>query len=293
MSDMPGRYLVAVIAVVLQAASAAAQENAFAAFDIASEAVLNDPHDLTIGPSGLLYVADKFGNSIKVLDPDTLEILGSFGNGALIGVHDISFGLDGRAYIAVTGLSRVDVYEVDGVHGEYIESFNGTPRTEGAFAHPNGRLYVVAGGVGALVVIEGGNLIAAVRGLYGAHDVAGAPDGTVWVADNRSSRLVQFDAELNFLQILDGPEFGFVGPRYLAVDDFGRLIVADQDAHRLLLIDPSAPVGRRLKGVIGDGLPGIGPGKFDDPEGIEVFGNSYFVSDSDNNRIVKYTVVIN
>ena len=290
---MPVNAPFAIVAVALLAASAAAQDNAFAAFDIASEPVLNDPHDLTIGPSGLLYVADKFGDSIKVLDPDTLEILGSFGDGALFGVHDISFGPDGRAYIAVTGLSRVDVYEVDGVQGKYVESFSGMPRTEGAFAHPNGRLYVVAGGLGAMVVIEDGNPIAAVRGLNGAHDVAGAPDGSVWVADNRSRRLVQFDADLNFLQILQGPEFGFAGPRYLAVDDFGRLVVADQDAHRILLINPSAPVGSRLQGVIGDGIPGVGPGKFNDPEGIEIFGNSYFISDSDNNRIVKYTVVIN
>ena len=290
---MPVNAPFAIVAVALLAASATAQDNAFAAFDIASEPVLNDPHDLTIGPGGLLYVADKFGDSIKVLDPDTLEILGSFGDGALFGVHDISFGPDGRAYIAVTGLSRVDVYEVDGVQGKYVESFSGMPRTEGAFAHPNGRLYVVAGGLGAMVVIEDGNPIAAVRGLNGAHDVAGAPDGSVWVADNRSRRLVQFDADLNFLQILQGPEFGFAGPRYLAVDDFGRLVVADQDAHRILLIDPSAPVGSRLQGVIGDGIPGVGPGKFDDPEGIEIFGNSYFISDSDNNRIVKYTVVIN
>ena len=275
------------------AGSPSAQQTAFATFDVASEPLLDDPHDLTIGPSGLLYVADKFADKITVLDPDTLEIIGSFGDGALFGVHDISFGPDGRAYIAVTGLNRVDVYKVDGAQGVFIESFDGIPRTEGAYAHPNGRLYAMASGIGVLVAFENGEPTVATRGMNGAHDVAGALDGTIWVADNLSRRLVQFDQDLNFLQVLGGPEFGFIGPRYIAIDDFGRIVVADQDAHRALLIDPDAPEGSRLIGVIGDGLPGLGPGKFDDPEGVAVLGSSYFFSDSDNNRIVKYTVIIN
>lgn len=287
-------YLWTGIALALGAMPGAAQQpGAFAAFEIASEAVLDDPHDLAMGPDGLLYVADKFAGKITVLDPDTLEIVGSFGNGALFGVHDISFWPDGRAVIAVTGLNRVDVYEVHETEGVLIESYGGAARTEGAVAHSNGLIYVVAGGIGAVVAIENGEAKYVARGFFGAHDVEEAPDGTIWVADNASRRLVQLDAELNLLQILDDAEFGFVGPRYLDIDEFGRLVVADQDAHRILLIDPAAPVGSRLVGVIGDGSPGLGPGKFDDPEGIEIFGNSYFISDSDNNRIVKYSVVIN
>ena len=33
--------------------------------------------------------------------------------------------------------------------------------------------------------------------------------------------------------------------------------------------------------------------QFDDPEGVAVDGNRYFFSDSDNNRIVRYSVVLN
>ena len=42
--------------------------NPFASFDKASEPVLNDPHDLAMGPDGHLYIADKFGNQIVVMD---------------------------------------------------------------------------------------------------------------------------------------------------------------------------------------------------------------------------------
>ena len=53
------------------------------------------------------------------------------------------------------------------------------------------------------------------------------------------------------------------------------------------------PLTGDLLGTLGDGTPGIGPGKFDDPEGVAVRGNTYWFADSDNNRIVKYVVVTN
>jgi sugar lactone lactonase YvrE len=77
------------------------------------------------------------------------------------------------------------------------------------------------------------------------------------------------------------------------VTEFGHLVVADQDAHRIVLIDPDAPDGGSLLGVLGDGTPGMGPNRFDDPEGVAVDGNRFFFSDSDNNRIVRYSVVLN
>ena len=40
-------------------------------------------------------------------------------------------------------------------------------------------------------------------------------------------------------------------------------------------------------------MPGMGPGKFDHPEGVAVDGNLNFFRDSDNNRIERYSVVLN
>lgn len=277
--------------IFLLAGTALAQESTpFATFDKASEPVLNDPHDLEIGLDGRLYVADKFGDRLVVMDPDTLEIIEVIDDGRLPGIHDISIASDGRAVVAVTGASAVVRYQSMDEGLEFREVYNGFPRTEGALAHSNGRIYVMASGAGVLAAIENRELIASVGGHLGAHDVEEAPDGSIWLADNAARRLVRYSPELEQLQVLDDPKFGFVGPRYLDVDDFGRLIVADQDAHRILLIDP---VAETLLGVIGDGLPGIGPGKFDDPEGVVVDGNTYFFADSDNNRIVRYVVVMN
>ena len=74
------------------------------------------------------------------------------------------------------------------------------------------------------------------------------------------------------------------------VDPDGQLFVADQDAHRVLKIDP---LSEAVLGVIGTGLPGHGPNLLDDPEGVAIRGAEYFFANSDNNRIVKYVVALN
>ena len=269
------------------------QPGPFASFDLASEAVLADPHDLAIGPDGRLYVADKFGARIAVFDPDTLELIEMLGEGFLPGVHDISFGPDGSVAVAVTGTGAVAVYE--SVEALRFPPDIGVqaPRTEGALLHSNGDLYAMASGVGALVRFRDLEFVAGVEGHPGAHDVAEGPDGSIWLADNFARRLVRYSPDLEVIQILDSPKFGFIGPRYLDVTDFGHLVVADQDAHRILLIDPEGSNGGTLLGLLGDGRPGLGPNRFDDPEGVVVHGNQYFFSDSDNNRIVRYSVVLN
>ncbi len=263
----------------------------FATYHSASEPVLNDPHDLAFGPDGRLYVADKFGARIAILDPETLAFEGAFGEGLLPNVHDISFGPDGLAYVAVTGLNAVALFSLNAYGAKSEGMLAPFPRTEGALAHSNGRLYVMASGTGELVALEGETVISSAGGMQGAHDVEEAPDGSIWVADNFNRRLVRFSEELEQLQVLEGPRYGFVGARYLAVDDeYGHLVVVDQDAHRALLIDPNE---ERVIGVIGSGSPGLGPNLFDDPEGVAVREGTYFFSDSDNNRIVKYVVALN
>jgi len=262
----------------------------FASFDMASEPVLNDPHDLAFGPDGRLYVADKFNNRVTVMDPKTLTVVGTFGDGQLAGAHDISFGPDGTVYVAATGVDAVVSYGfLDGT-ASLDRALGPFPRTEGVLAHSNGMLYVMASGTGQLVAMQNDTPLNAVGGLFGAHDVAEALDGSIWVADNNAARLVQFSPDLKVLSILDDARYGFIGPRYMDFDDFGHIVVADQDAHRILKIDP---ISGDLLGVIGDGLPGLGPNKFDDPEGVAVRGNSYYFADSDNNRIVRYVVVTN
>ena len=289
------KVVLASIVLLIGLSNAFAQQTIgqFASFERASEPILMDPHDLEIGPDGHLYVADKFGARITVLNAETLELIEYKNTGQLPGVHDIDFDASGRAIIAVTGAGVALVFD------DYVNNSKAptlalpAPRTEGALAHSNGRFYVMASGTGNLLAYQGDQLVAAASGHPGAHDVAEAKDGSIWLADNFNRRLVRYSPDLERLQIINHAKFGFVGPRYLDIDDFGRLIVADQDAHRILMIDPTGEDGGTLIGVIGSGRPDVGPNVFDDPEGVEIHGNQFYFADSDNNRIVKYTVVTN
>jgi hypothetical protein len=116
----------------------------FATFDKASEAVLNDAHDLAFGPDGRLYVADKLGARIVVFDPETLEVLEVLGEGALPQVRDISFGPQGQAVVAVTGVSAVAVWADPSRIGSQPDLVLSAPSTEGVLAHSNGRIYAAA-----------------------------------------------------------------------------------------------------------------------------------------------------
>ena len=265
----------------------------FASFDLASEPILGDPHDLTIGPDNRLYVADKLNARIAVFDPETLEFIEELGAGLLPGVRDISFGPNGEVALAVSGASAVAVYDNIAALNEPPDIGVRASNTEGALYHSSGRIFAMASGVGALVAFDNLEPVDSVEGHLGAHDLAEALDGSIWVADNRLRRLVRYSQELELMQVIDVDKFYLAGPRYLDVTETGLLVVADQDAHRILLIDPEGPEGGTLLGVLGDGRPGIGPGKFDDPEGVAVSGNHYFISDSDNNRIVRYSVFLN
>ena len=137
----------------------------------------------------------------------------------------------------------------------------------------------MASGVGALVAFDNLEPVDCVVGHLGAHDVVEALDGSIWVAENRLRRVVRYLQELELMQAIDAEKFYIVGPQYLDVTETGFLVVADQDAHRILLIDPEGPEGGTLLAVLGDGRPGIGPGKFDDPEGVAMSGNRYFICD--------------
>lgn len=273
-------------------APAIAQDVApFAAYHSASKAELSDPHDLAFGPDGNLYVADKFANRVAILDPRSLEIIGSIGEGELAGAHDVSFAPDGRLYVSATGISAVVVYDLSGetpVRDAVLGPFS---RTEGVLAHSNGQLYVMASGSGELAAVQdNAKVVGVATGLFGAHDVAEAPDGTIWVADNNQRRLVQYTPELDKIRVMDDAKYGFVGPRYLDFDPSGMLVVADQDAHRVLKINP---ITGAILGIIGSGSPGLGPNLLDDPEGVAIRGSEYYFADSDNNRIVKYIVALN
>ncbi len=259
----------------------------FAAFDAASEPILGNPHDVKLGPDGMLYVSDVDRNRVAVLDPSSLKLVREVGADTLYSPHDVDFDAAGRLLVADTGRSRIAI--IDTATGEMVGALtDAISRPEGVVQHPNGRIYATGAGSGNIVAYENGALVAEAGGLSAPHDVEVDAAGDIWIADAANDRLVKVSPELETLAIIDDPALGLSGPRYLDVDAAGNLIVADKYSHRVLKL---TPVGE-LIGVLG-GAAGLGPNKFRTPEGVEIDGATYFLSDSGNDRVTRYRVLTN
>jgi DNA-binding beta-propeller fold protein YncE len=254
----------------------------------ASTTALENPHDLKLSPDGrYLFVSDVGNNRVAILDPETLELRGEFGADHQSGTHDVDFDAEGRVYVADTHNNRVLIYAMDGLEarrvGELGERIRGP---EGVLAHPNGRIYVGGAWSGNLVVYEDGRVVAELRGLSSPHDVELAGTGDVWLADAGNDRLLLLSPELEIKQELGGDKYDFDGVRYLDLTPGGMIIAADKNNHVVKFISAQGD----LILTLGDGKPGRGAGRFTTPEGVEIRGATLWLSDSGNDRIVKYQI---
>jgi DNA-binding beta-propeller fold protein YncE len=275
---------------VVGAASTIAQLHAFELnFEAGSERSFAQPHDIILSPDRrFLYVADNNNDRIVVLDPGSLELLGSFAEGEVSSPHDVVFQADGKLLVADTGNSRIAIYDVSGASGRLVGEIKGDfSRPEGVAVHPNGRLYVTGAGSGNIVALEKGEAVATAGGLSSPHDVVIAADSSIWVADSGNDRLLQMSEDLTILTWIKGTPYEFNGPRYLDFDNKGRLYVADKYAHKIKVLNTD----NRLIYTLGTDRAGLGPGRFDRPEGVVIHKQQVWFSDTYNNRIVRYRIM--
>ena len=252
----------------------------------ASTVRLSNPHDLKLSPDGrYLFVADVGNNRIAILDPESLELLAEFGSDHQSGTHDVDFDQRGRAYVADTHNNRVTIYDIDGTSATLVDELSERIRgPEGVLLHPNGRVYVAGAWSGNAVAYENGKVVAELTGLASPHDLELAADGNIWLADAGNSRLLLLSPDLEIKAELGRRPYGFNGVRYLDLTAEGIIIAADKNNHSVKFIGADGS----LLQVLGDGSSGRGPGRFTTPEGVEVRGSELWLSDSGNDRIVKY-----
>ncbi len=254
----------------------------------ASTVELNNPHDLKLSQDGkYLFVCDVGKNRIAVLNPNTLEFITEFGSDHQSGTHDIDFSADGRAYVADTHNNRVAIYDMDGATaqlvGELTERIRGP---EGVLVHRNGRIYVAGAWSNNVVAYKNGQVVAELRGLSSPHDLEETIGGDIWLADAGNDRMLLLSSELDIKGELSGKRYNFNGVRYQDVLSDGTLIVADKNNHQVKFIG----IDGRLLLVLGEKKRGKGRGKFTTPEGIEVKDSTLWISDSGNDRVVKYEI---
>ncbi len=256
----------------------------------ASTAALDNPHDLKLSPDGnYLFVADVDNDRVAILDPESLALVAEFGSDHQGGTHDVDFDARGRAYVADTHNNRVTIYDVDGPRarlvGELGERIRGP---EGVLAHPNGMIYVAGAWSGNVVAYRDGEIVAELGGLSSPHDLELAQDGDIWLAEAGASRILLLSPELEIRRELGRDKYGFNGVRYLDLTADGILIAADKYSHTIKFIGTDGS----LLHVLGDGKAGRGINRFTTPEGVELRANELWLSDSGNDRVVKYTLEI-
>ena len=155
-------------------------------------------------------------------------------------------------------------------------------------AHPNGRIYVAGAWSGNVVAYRDGKIVAELGGLSSPHDIELAANGDLWLADAGNSRLLLLSPELEIKRELGQREYDFNGVRYLDLTADGILIAADKYSHAVKFIGADGS----LLHVLGNGRAGKGENRFTTPEGVEVRGKELWLSDSGNDRIVKYRLEI-
>ena len=282
----PRLVILLALSVAWSIGSVAKAESVKFEFQAASADTYGVPHDIVLSPNGkFLYVADNEKDRIAVLDARSLKELGIFANDEVSAPHDVVFDAQGRLLVADTRNHRIAIYEVNGVSGKFEGSIQGRIRgPEGVGAHKDGRVFATGAYSNNLVVYRDGKVVGEIGGFSSPHDVEFDPEGGIWVADASNDRLVRLNDDLKVTKILSGNAYQFSGPRYLDFDSGGRMYVADKYTNRVKVIAPDG----KLIVVLGTASSGKGENVFDRPEGVEISGNDIWISDTYNNRIVRY-----
>jgi DNA-binding beta-propeller fold protein YncE len=168
---------------------------------------------------------------------------------------------------------------------------------------PDGRIYVADSGNHRIVVLSPVGEVLTSWGSFGDVNIGTGQAGTfnepwdlafdgvrgwIYVADTWNHRIQKFDLDGNPITMWGygayDPEstdpFGLWGPRGIAVDERGRVFVADTGNKRILVFTENGS----FLSQIGQG--GMDPGEFEEPVGLAVDGNGLlYVADTWNQRI--------
>ena len=253
----------------------------------ATDAALNWPMSVALDDEGNLYIADFSAHVVRRVGTNgiisTVAGTGTAGYGgdggsasdALLSGPSSVCVHGGRLYIADQFNSRVRVVDALGdIHtlagnGDFGYSGDGGPATEAALLYPT--------------------------------SVAVAPDGRVLIADRYNNRIRAVATNGVITTFAGTGEYGFGGdggaatnallnyPRGVAVDDLGRVFIADTENARLRMVATNGLIrtlaGTGNYGFSGDGGPALAA-MLDGPAGIDVDATrGILFADLNNQRI--------
>ena len=257
----------------------------------AAQASFNEPHGLVIGNGGQLYVADTRNHRVRKVDLKTGAITTIAGTGkpgysgdggpAIGAQFDGVFGIDiskagDRIYVADLGNKRVRVVSLK-----------------------SGEVRTVAGNGQAGVPADGAD--AAGSPLVDPRAVTVDSKGNLYILERGGDALRIVDKQGKIRTLIGPAETDqppmhpkLNGPKHLCVDLEDNVIVADSENHLVRKFTPSS--GKTVT-IAGTGQKGarLAPEdplktQLNRPHGVYVHpSGALYISDSDNNRILKLT----
>lgn len=209
--------------------------------------------------------------------PAAATISGQFGDLPLLTPRAVAIGPNGQRVIADTGNHRIVVLGADGT---LVSTFGGLCR-------------LAEGEAGGCVDPDGDGPLVLGDGQFNEPwGVATDANGNIYVADTWNGRIQVFDMDGTFVRKWGyfnttdgtlGDPLALFGPRGVAVDSEGNVLVADTGNKRILQYTPTGELVRQIGGG------GVQLGMFEEPTDIAVDprDGSIFVADAWNRRIQK------
>lgn len=242
----------------------------------ARKARFNGMHDLALHPDGRLFIADTFNRRIRVLDLKT-NTISTLGEGKLKfkSPYTVDLHPDGN-YLLVADLDQRQVLEIDlktltlksragnGKKGKPIEN---SPATRSPLLAPRAAIYG-----------KDGSIFLASREGHAIRQVS--PDGTLQTIVNLSGKKGSSGD--------NGPAVKALlnGPKHLALDPDGNLVISDDNNHTLRLYKIKTRTLHLLHGT--PEKTGNKPSQLNRPHGARYSPDgSLWIADSFNHRLVQ------
>jgi sugar lactone lactonase YvrE len=253
------------------------------------------PESVGVDADGNVYVADTntLGNStddrLVQYDADGtfLDVIAGPGTaaGSLDNPTSVAIGPDGHFYMtengaAGGGIDRVSVFDGGGT---YVSSWGTTGGGNGSFNAPQG---IAVDSTGTVYVADTTNgriqrfsssgtwlnpsWSMSGYSLANPKEVAVDASDRVWVVDG--SKVARFSSA-GVLQA----SWSSAGSSGIAIDDDGNVWVSSTSSDVVRAYDASGTL-----------LQSIGGGELTDPQGVATHGNSVYVADTGNGRVVRY-----
>jgi peptidylamidoglycolate lyase len=178
----------------------------------ADQAHFNLPTDVAVLPDGSFYVSDGYRNTRVVkFDPTGRYEFEWGGKGSEPGQFNLPHGVAvdgrGRVYVCDRSNSRLQVFDP---RGQFLAQWKGPEigRPYGVSIASNGHIFLIDGGDQSAtqpnrskaVELDADGKVVDTFGSYGAepgqfqlgHDIAVAPDGSIYVAEGKGQRVQKF-----------------------------------------------------------------------------------------------------